>query len=197
MAGFTYVTGVTDLSHQIIRRLFPQGGKLAIDATLGNGHDTDFLATLFATVYAIDVSPEAVENYQNPKNVMKACMDHAAIESFHAQPELIVYNLGYLPGSDKSLTTVAESTLISLEAGLKMLCPGGFISIALYTGHDNGHEARAILSFVEALSTKHFGVMHHTFINRGNHPPSLLIIEKKRNQLHGSNESRSNEDYPV
>lgn len=181
MAGFLYVTGVTDLSHQLIKRLFPNGGQVAIDATLGNGHDTDFLATLFDTVYALDISSEAVDNYHEPKNVVKVCMDHAAIESFHAHPELIMYNLGYLPGSDKSLTTRAETTIASIKGGLKMLQPGGFISIALYTGHDAGCEARAILSFIKTLSTKHFGVIHHTFINRGNHPPSLLIIEKKRN----------------
>ena len=181
MGNFSYVTGVTDLSHQLIRRLFPKGGQVAIDATLGNGHDTDFLASLFDTVYALDISPEAVDNYQNPENVVKVCMDHAAIESFHAHPELIVYNLGYLPGSDKSLTTRAETTITSLKGALNMLQPGGFISIALYTGHDAGSEAQAVLSFIKKLSSKHFGVMHHTFINRGNHPPSLLIIEKKRN----------------
>lgn len=181
MASFSYVTGVTDLSHQLIKRLFPKGGQVAIDATLGNGHDSDFLATLFDTVYALDISFEAVDSYQESENVVKVCMDHAAIESFHAHPELIVYNLGYLPGSDKSLTTVADTTIASLKGALKMLRPGGFISIALYTGHDGGREAQAVLSFIRMLSTKHFGVIHHTFINRGNHPPSLLIIEKKRN----------------
>lgn len=197
MGGFAYVTGVTDLSHRIIRQLFPRGGRLAMDATLGNGHDTDFLASLFDEVYAMDLSPEAVRAYQGPDHVMKFCMDHAAIESFHAYPQLIVYNLGYLPGSDKKITTQAASTLASLKAGLQILEPGGVISVALYTGHDGAREADAVLAFASQLPPARFGVMHHTFINRGNHPPSLLIIEKKRTDLNGNIQPGSDEDHSI
>lgn len=197
MGGFSYVTGVTDLSHRIIQRLFPLGGTLAMDATLGNGHDTDFLATLFKNVYAMDISCEAVDRYEAPANVLKFCMNHAAIESFPAHPDLIVYNLGYLPGSDKTTTTCPSTTLASLDAAVKILKAGGFISVALYTGHDGGREAEAVLQFAADLPSANYGVIHHGFINRGNHPPSLLIIEKKRNYTYGNNESRSDEDHPI
>ncbi|UUM13013.1 class I SAM-dependent methyltransferase [Proteiniclasticum sp. QWL-01] len=180
MSRFSLVTGVSDLSHRIIRSLFPDGGKLAMDCTLGNGHDADFLADWFEEVIAMDILPHAVENYPAKSNVMKYCMDHAAIESFHANPDLIVYNLGYLPGGDKQTTTTADRTIPSLQAALHILRPGGFISIALYTGHDGGEEARAVLDFVQALPERDYGVIHYNFINRSNQPPSLLTVEKRK-----------------
>jgi hypothetical protein len=35
---------------------------------------------------------------------------------------LIIYNLGYLPGSDKKITTIAEDTLQSLKLALELIC---------------------------------------------------------------------------
>lgn len=180
MSPYRHVTGVTDLAHAIIRCLFPTGGRLAMDCTLGRGRDADFLAGLFETVIAMDVQPSAVEAYAAPANVMKYCMDHAAIESFHAQADLILYNLGYLPGGDHRIATRPDSTLASLQGALSSLIPGGFCLIALYYGHDGGDEARQVLAFTKRLPSSEFAVLHHSFINRGNAPPSLLVIERKR-----------------
>ena len=166
--------------HQLIRTLFPQGGELAIDATLGNGHDADFLAGLFGEVIAIDLQQSCIDEYQSPPNVRKYCMNHSKIEGFNAKPDIIVYNLGYLPGADKSITTQAGTTIESLRQALEMIRPGGIILVALYYGHDGGKEAEAVLDFLAGIPTDCFGVMHHVFLNRGNTPPSLVMIERKR-----------------
>lgn len=187
---YSYCTGVTDLMHGLILQLFPQGGDLAIDATLGNGHDTDFLAQYFKEVIAVDIQPSCIDRYEAAPNVRKYCMNHSKIERFHANPVLIVYNLGYLPGADKEIRTNAESTLESLRSALEMIRPGGFLMIALYYAHDGGAEAHAVLDYAAELSSQRFGVIHQTFLNRGNYPPSLLIVERKKEiNVHGNNES--------
>jgi hypothetical protein len=46
--------------------------------------------------------------------------------------------LGYLPGGDKTITTVSETTQLALEAAKKILIPGGLISLVVYVGHPGG-----------------------------------------------------------
>ena len=58
-------------------------------------------------------------------------------------PKLIVYNLGYLPGSDKLLTTKTSSTLLSVEKALSLIAPNGAISITCYPGHEEGKKEEA------------------------------------------------------
>lgn len=45
------------------------------------------------------------------------------------------YNLGWLPGGDKSITTKLEDTLQSIEAAKRLVKHGGMISVMLYRGH--------------------------------------------------------------
>ena len=51
---------------------------------------------------------------------------------------LVAFNLGYLPGGDKTITTVSETTQLALEATKKILIPGGLISLVVYVGHPGG-----------------------------------------------------------
>lgn len=173
-----YVNGVTELTRFIVRGLFPEKGELAFDMTLGNGHDTMFLSENFKKVIAMDIQKEAVDQFQAPENVVKMVKDHSRTEDLEGEPDLVIYNLGYLPGHSKTITTRAETTIKSLEIMLKKVKPGGFIIIAVYYGHDGGEEGEKVLRFVRGLD-KNYGVMHHEFINRGNNPPSLLVIERR------------------
>ncbi len=173
-----YVSGVNELLRFIVNGLFPQGGETAIDMTLGNGHDTDFLSGIFDKVVSLDIQKSAVDKYNSPLNVDAINMDHANIGILNINPELVIYNLGYLPGGEKSITTKAETTVKSLDSVLQMIKPGGFCVITLYYSHDDGQEAKKVLEYVRKLPGN-FGVMHHEFINRGNEPPSLIVIEKR------------------
>lgn len=59
-----------------------------------------------------------------------------------------MYNLGYLPGSDKSITTSAQSTVASLRNALPYV--SRFISISCYRKHPGGDdEYLAVKDFVE------------------------------------------------
>lgn len=187
MDEFKYVNSVNNLMRFLVKGIFENGGNIAIDATLGRGNDAIFLSSLFKKVYAMDIQKEAVlefENFinqeDNPiKNIEVRLMSHADIDDIDEEVDLIVYNLGYLPGANKDITTNAKSTIESLRKAVKMI-KKGFIIIALYSGHEEGKiEAESVISFVSGLNTKEYAVMHHTYINRGNNPPSLIVIEKR------------------
>jgi methylase of polypeptide subunit release factors len=161
-------------------------GDMAIDATCGNGHDSLFLAQLpLSILFSIDIQPEAIESTKNLlekhevlHKVSLHCQNHNSFEKLPltSSLKLIVYNLGYLPGKDKTLTTQTASTLTSLQAALLILGKGGALSITCYPGHLEGEkEQEAILSWAKSLDPKKWLICHHQWVNRYR-APSLFWI---------------------
>ncbi|OFI07773.1 16S rRNA m(4) methyltransferase [Clostridium acetireducens DSM 10703] len=179
---FNYVKDVSSISHYIISK-FCLNTEIAIDATLGNGYDTDFLSSIFKKVYSFDIQKEAIDKYacKNKKNVLLIQDSHEELNKYIKEKvNCVIYNLGFLPGGNKEITTKYNSTITSIKSALTLLDSGGFISIAIYTGHTEGkQEEYYIKSLVKNLPKNKFAVLLHTFINRDNNPPSLIIIEKK------------------
>jgi hypothetical protein len=112
---------------------------------------------------------------------------HAELLSTSLTPgstRLVVFNLGYLPGGDKSVVTTAESTVAALRAAELVVQPGGFVSATLYPGHEaGGHEAQVALEYAAALPMQQWSVYHHVWLNNRNKKtgvpaPSLLHIQK-------------------
>jgi hypothetical protein len=139
-------------------------------------------------LFAIDIQAEAIANTK--KRLMQAlspaCYQRVAFiqESHRSFPipltphsvKLIVYNLGYLPGGNKELTTRVESTQASLLAAQELITIGGIISVTCYPGHPEGkREQTALLEQVALLNPQEWVCRHHQWINRVN-APSLLLI---------------------
>ncbi|MGN0143563.1 MAG: tRNA (mnm(5)s(2)U34)-methyltransferase [Clostridium sp.] len=179
---FKYVGDISIISHYIIDNFLDNKGS-AVDATLGNGHDTDFLTERFKKVYAFDIQKCACDNYKkkNIGNVEVINDSHDKLNDYVKENiDCIMYNLGFLPGGDKHITTMHESSLTSIKEGLVLLNSGGIMSIAIYRGHDEGKsEEESILNYVKCLEKSKYGVMYHSFLNRSDESPVLVIIEKK------------------
>lgn len=179
---FKYASDVSNIAHYIIRN-FCENRDVAVDATLGNGHDTDFLKDNFRKVHAFDIQEAAVEKYRkkNASNVTVINDSHEHIkEHVHEKVGCVMMNLGFLPGGDKKVTTRRESTIQCMEASLELLDSGGFMTIAVYTGHEEGKkESQEVLDFARNLPKNEYGVILHRFENRKNNPPYLIVIEKK------------------
>lgn len=128
-----------------------------IDATCGNGKDTAVLASLAAHVYAIDIQLDAIEKAQvfvQAKNVSFLHQCHTQLPQ-NQNVTLIIYNLGYLPGGNKQLTSQTETTLISVSRALAILPIGGALSITCYPGHPEGAvEEKALQKWSKTLSQK-------------------------------------------
>jgi hypothetical protein len=90
----------------------------------------------------------------------------------------VMFNLGYLPGSDKSCITEPGTTVQALKASLSMLRSGGVCTVVIYTGHEGGaEEAEAVQQWAEALDPDTFTVVSYRFVNRDN-PPRLVLVER-------------------
>lgn len=164
-----------------------QPGDGAIDATCGNGQDTLFLCQLpLEYVIGIDVQAKAIEKTEAllAEKKKKALLYHQChsqwdLISLPFPPRLIVYNLGYLPGSDKKITTKRETTLHSLQGAISLLGEKGALSITLYPGHEEGNrEEELILQWAQDLSSNQWLVSHHRWINRPRSPSLLWILRR-------------------
>lgn len=141
---------LTQQAQQIVAEVV-QPGDTAIDATVGNGFDTSFLAALVGPggrVYGFDVQPAALDAttrrlaannlsnvtlQQTSHDQMKAIVDHGRIAA-------VMFNLGYLPRSDHTITTTALTTLPAIEQAIELLRSGGILSVLCYRGHEGGQE---------------------------------------------------------
>lgn len=179
---FKYINSFNNIVHNIIENN-EINFEVAIDATLGNGHDTDFLSTKFSKVYSFDIQEQAVLKYRdkNIKNVNAIFDSHENFKLYIKENvDCIIYNLGYLPGADKTITTNKTSTINSILTGLELLNKNGLMFIMMYPGHEEGRlEKDCIIKLAKELPTKHYGVLLQEFINRPNNPPCLMVIEKK------------------
>ena len=178
---FKYVSDVSLLSHSIIKE-YIEDKIVAVDATLGNGYDCDFLSSCFEKVFAFEIQKDACEKYIDKNNNVIIINDshHKIDEYVKEEINCVCYNLGYLPGGDKDITTVAETSLKSIQIALELLAPNGLMSIAIYRGHNEGKEEEScIIQYLRNLPKNKFGVMLHECINRSDKSPLLVIVEKK------------------
>ena len=168
--------------------LYP--GARAVDATMGNGHDTLALCELVGEgghVYAFDVQPEAV--YSTRARLEAAgvldratliCAGHEHIAERTPEPvDAIVFNLGWLPGAQHAVTTLERTTLPAVQAACALLAPGGIVTVCIYPGHEEGRRELAALDrFAASLSPRAYNVLRHEFMNGPDNTPQLLLIQR-------------------
>ncbi|MDO5359916.1 MAG: class I SAM-dependent methyltransferase [Jeotgalicoccus sp.] len=158
---------------------------ILVDATCGNGHDSSFLARLAPDghVYSFDVQADAInsakEKYNKP-NISFIHDGHENISNYISSPvKAGIFNLGYLPGGDKSITTAYDTTITAINDLFNLLTAGGRIVIVVYHGHDSGKVERdALLETLSAWPQDKAQVLQYQYINQKNSAPFLLVIEK-------------------
>ncbi len=184
---------VLPYAHALMKEALKEG-DIAIDGTCGNGHDTVFLANLVGEtgrVYGFDIQAQAIDStshrlkengiedrVQLVQDSHGNCMKY--ISSAHLSSlQGAIFNLGYLPGGDKSIVTTPTETISSLKHLLANLNKNGLIVLVIYHGHPGGREEKnAILDFVKQLDQNSFHVLQYNFLNQRNNPPFVVAIEK-------------------
>ncbi len=160
---------------------------ILIDATCGNGHDTKFMADLAGPsgkVYSFDIQEEALDNAktltEGLSNIHYILDSHANVDKYiNENVKAAMFNLGYLPKGDKSITTKSDSTLEAITQIFGILEPGGRIVIVVYHGHPGGKEEKdALYDFLMQLPPKEANVLEYRFINQKNSAPFIFCIEK-------------------
>ncbi len=189
---YIYFNNAIDLAKNFIKKRV-ENNSIVIDATAGNGHDTLFLANLInenGKIYSFDIQEKAISNtkkrlIQNKKldRVTLIKDSHENIDKYVKEKiDLVVFNLGYLPGGNHEIVTLPNSTITAIEKCLYLLSESGIILITAYIGHKGSkEEVSKVEKFLTNLNQKQFNVLKMDFINQNNHPPILYGIERKTN----------------
>ena len=155
-----------------------------IDMTVGNGHDTLFLAEISKKVFGFDIQSIAIKNTKklleenNVYNYKLFNVSHDKINEvlnqYRHNVKLILFNLGYLPCGDKSITTKHESTLKAVMNSLDMLDDNGLILIVFYPHPEGKLEAKVVLDYLNENS-----INYKIYKNTPNEDaPYLVVINK-------------------
>ena len=178
-----------DLQKQFILAHLKEGGT-AVDFTMGNGHDTEFLsktAGASGKVYAFDIQEAAVNSTR--ENLKKAeCPENYTLilDSHHNCEKYVegkikagMFNLGYLPGGDKNITTMRETTMPAIKSAIAMLDRDAILSVAIYPGHEEGDlEGKMVSEYLSTLDRFVYSVAQIKIINSPT-SPYFMIIETK------------------
>ena len=175
---------------EIISAALPEGG-LAVDATLGNGHDTLSLAKQVGAsgrVVGFDVQAEAVESSRtrlSAEGLLERCElirdGHQNMKNYleDESADVVLFNLGWLPGAAHDVTTHTDTTLQAVAAALDVLKFGGVMTICVYPGHAEGaREREALLAWAQGLDETRYDTMLRCYLNQSKDPPLLIAVKK-------------------
>lgn len=165
-------------------------GDIAVDFTMGNGHDTEFLSKTVGEnghVYAFDIQASALESTSKnlaaagcPNNYTLIHDSHHNVKNYVKEPiKAGMFNLGYLPGGDKSITTMRATTLPAIEAAIDLLGKDAILLIAVYPGHPEGDaEGKEITEYLSTLSRFKVCCTKVQIVNSATSPYFMMIETK-------------------
>lgn len=166
--------------------------NIVIDATVGNGNDTLFVKKLLndtGKIYCFDIQNQALKNTKyrilkegfNLTNIYLINDSHENLDIYvKEEVDLVIFNLGYLPGGNHSIVTKPESSILAISKALKLIKKTGKIIIVGYIGHEGGYEeVMQIHKYLTNIDQKKFNIIKIEFINQINSPPVLYCIERK------------------
>lgn len=184
---------LVNAAHNLIRdTLHP--GDIAVDATVGNGHDTLFLIEQVSPsgrVFgfdiqqtAIDLTKEKFQQTHSPECLTLIHASHADMSDkipahYHGNIKAIMFNLGYLPGGDKSIITRTDSTVMALNSAIRILSSNGIITVMAYPGHPGGDlETDQVKSWCEQLDDNQFKISIIYSKEHKESAPRLFVVSK-------------------
>jgi len=182
----------TTLAREIVKDEIHPGDRV-IDGTAGNGSDTLFLARCVGDaghVYAFDIQKEAIESTRKKLSeaglMGRVSLFNQSHEDMEAVTEIadgspmaaIVFNLGYLPGGSKEVTTRADATLKAVTSALHLLGAGGVLTICAYAHEEGRREIDALRKLFATLD--HAFDVYEVTVTNHTQAPVLFIVRKKR-----------------
>lgn len=178
---------ILNKSKQLIRK-YVKHNDIVVDATVGNGYDTLYLAKNAKNgfVFGFDIQKIAIDNTiqllnKNNINNYKLFLDNhininKKLNNYIGKISLIIFNLGFLPGSDKKIKTNYITTIESINNSLPLLNNKGTILITVYPGHPEGkRESVELNKYFQKLNNYKINYYHNT---NNELAPYLIEIKK-------------------
>jgi hypothetical protein len=188
---------LVNAAHNIISDVL-HSGDIAIDATVGNGHDALFLVEQVipaGRVFGFDIQQAAIDSTRIKAGayckMLPECLtliqaSHADMGEkiplqYHGKISVCMFNLGYLPGGDKSIITQTGSTLQALNSASRLLTTEGLFTILAYPGHAGGNqETEQVKNWCDQLNPNQFNVKVINSTKHNESAPRLFVVSKMR-----------------
>jgi len=180
-----YLHSILEFSHKLLQKHITKADD-ALDLTVGNGNDMLFLVRIARFVYGFDIQTEAIKRAEEKlagyDNYLLINDSHENFITYVKDKyKAAIFNLGYLPGGDKTITTKAEITLRAMKAVLENIEKGGICVTVVYPGHPEGEEeSRILFDYLSGLNQEQYQVLKYEFINQINRPPYILATRRMR-----------------
>ncbi len=169
-----------------------KAGGIAVDFTMGNGHDTLWLSRAVGPlghVYAFDIQLQALKNTARrlreenaPRNCTLILDSHSNVKTY-VKEEICagIFNLGYLPGGNKTRTTLRPTTQKAVTDAMDLLARGGGLLVAVYPGHEEGRlEGKMLEELFAGYSRFRFSVSQFRLVNSPDSPFFFLAERSER-----------------
>lgn len=181
--------GPVALAHLLLHSLLRDGLRV-VDATCGNGHDTQLLAHLVGArghVCAFDIQQQAIT--ETGRRLAEAGLSdrvtllqsgHEKLAEYVTEPvQMVLFNLGYLPGGDRTIITRPDTTAAALEQSLQLLTAGGSVLVTIYPGHSGGTvEQDTVDNWAAGLNPRSCHSWRMAQTNVSPDAPYLLLVQK-------------------
>ena len=181
--------GPVPLAHLFLHN-FVRDGYTAVDATCGNGHDTVLLARLVGAgghLFGFDIQPQAIietgrrlaEAGLSKRTTLLLAGHENLLKHVTGPVQVVLFNLGYLPGGDRAVITLPETTIAAMEQSLQIILPGGVVLATIYPGHGGGiDEQSRVEKWAAGLNPRSIHSWRMGQTNATSGAPYLLLMQK-------------------
>jgi len=139
---------LTQYAHLCLETIL-KPGDCVLDATAGNGYDSLKSAELIGgsgrliaidkQAVAIDTTRKKITEYDSELRPEIHLGDHAKLlKKLSVKLDVALFNLGYLPGGNKSVISTPESTIAALDEIPRLLKNEGALFVTTYRQHPGG-----------------------------------------------------------
>ena len=138
-------------------------------------------------VFAFDIQKQAYDSTERhlkesgcPENYTLILDSHSNAKKYiDCKIKAGMFNLGWLPGGDKSITTLRETTLPAIEAAISLLDADSVLTVAVYPGHAEGDaEGKLVEEYLSTLVRYKFSATQIKILNSPT-SPYFHVIESK------------------
>ncbi len=175
---------IVDFAHDLLLEV--KHAKVAVDFTLGNGHDLKFMEQInsIEVLYGFDIQEEAIEasknNITSHKEIHYILDSHEFFDQYVTNYDLGIFNLGYYPSGDQKITTKCDSSIKAIEKAIQKLNKKGMLVVVVYPGHEEGKkEANGIDEMMKQLDAHYFSIVSIKMIT-SDKAPYIYGIQKVR-----------------
>lgn len=185
-----YLNNVIKINQTVLSAI-TKNVKVAIDATAGNGHDSEFIVKNFPgleILHCCDIQRLAIEKTKQRLEPKVSGVSifyhqkshHLLFQEINTDWDLVMFNLGYLPGTSHDIMTNSSTTICALNEAKRRLSRLGIISVITYPGTATGaQEHGMVYEWAKLLPQSQWDVCLTEMINQVNNPPCLFLFEKK------------------